>query len=174
MAHPKLLRVRWISAVCGTIVLAVSCARPYVPPAPFSAIAAAEIRAADSTKNLSPCFVPNHGRGRPPVAPAKPIYRQGRRPDAELERNGLGELWIRTYSVESGQALNAAFNVQPNGRAKGIARVDSNWVRMREPARTYLLQLLSWPNRWEDSVTFRSGFVDTLVLGLGRRWMCSI
>lgn len=160
--------------MCCTMVLAVSCARGYVLPAPFSAIAAAEIRVADSTRNRSPCLVPNHGPGIPAVAPAKPIYRQGRRPDAELERSGLGELWIRTYSVESGKALDASFNVQPYGRVNGIARVDSNWVRLREPARTYLLQLLSWPNRWEDSVTFRSGFVDTLVLGLGHRWMCSI
>jgi hypothetical protein len=105
---------------------------------------------------VSPCLVPN------------------RRPDAALERSGLGELWIRTYSVSTGTALSASFFVQPSGRVNGITRVDSNWVRLRQPARTYLLHLLSWPNRWEDSVTFRSGFVDTLVLGLGRQWMCSI
>lgn len=153
------------------LVVAGACVQVKRAPAPFTATAIAEARAADTSTMPASCRF--HG-GVAPVRPALPILRLGQRTERKLDSLGRGELWVRIYAVESGDALNSGFSLEPFGLVGGIERVDRTWVRMREPAGAYHLRIITWPNDWRDSINVRRGFADTLILGLGHRWMCNL
>ena len=138
---------------------------------PFASAAAENARAADTASMPPSCRV--HG-GLAPVRPAPPIFKLAQRVDRQLDSLGLGEAWIRLYAVHGGAAIDAGYSLEPYGRTGAIERVDTAWVRMREPAATYWLKIVNGTNDWRDSIRVRRGFADTLVIGFGHLWMCHI
>jgi hypothetical protein len=115
-----------------------------------------------------------HG-GVVPYAPALPQLTKGRRREPRLDTLDFGQLWIRLYAVRTHQPTDGGFWLEPRGRVGGIERVDATWIRLEERAGTYQLLIRSIGSTdWRDTIHIRRGSVDSLAIGLGNSWLCSL
>jgi hypothetical protein len=82
---------------------------------------------------------------------------------------------LRVFRVRNGEVTDSSFWLDPRGLVGGIQRVDATLVRIEESAGTYQLRIRTiGTSDWQDSVHFRRGYADTLVIGLGNPWLCGL
>lgn len=142
---------------------------------------AATIDAATSSRALAgaedrvpPGCSPMHG-GLPEIPNAPARWFLSTTVDSVLDRQQLGRLVVRVESSMSNARIEAAsvhLFVTPQSMTSGV-RLDAAQVRFDVRASRYHLLARRLGNTsWSDLVTVRQGYVDTLVVGLGRMKIC--
>jgi len=169
--------IAWLASL-AIVVGCVSSAGTSATPTPAGAArpvaastsAGVEIMPPDSTDIPPACRA--HG-GYAARRNAPPVFARGQRREPRLDSLGLGQLWVRVYATLDGKPVEPIFSLDPYPSTVRLQRVNPMWVRFDAPEGKYLLVARNFlGDDWRDTVAVRRGFVDSLTLGLGNRWIC--
>jgi hypothetical protein len=149
--HSDHIRVLWLLIVCA------SCARTPI------------VTIASDTLECPPI----HG-GYPGFKAAPLRLSRAQRADSVLNANARGRLVVRTYSARDTKVVaNAEAALLPHTPNAGRMKGDSGVVILEAPPGRYqlIVRRIGY-DRWTDSVTLRSGFQDSALVGLGEPPVC--